>query len=160
MTPPKAGPDLFTFSPHLGWQYFKAIEEMIFFNQNQRKLLPLLREVIENYGPPHLAIVDREVRLSMGKCEKAQCLFAFTNEPPADLAGVAVYVRDENVLKVLFTAIKAYECYTGSHRPCLVLLMLEKLKDLAKAETGIESLEMFTGKRKLSFRLCNVGARP
>jgi hypothetical protein len=160
MTPPKAGPDLFTFSSHLGWQYLKAIEEMIFFNQNQRKLLPLLREVIENYGSPHLAVVDREVRLSMEKCEKVQCLFAFTNQQPADLAGVAVYVRDDKMLKVLFTAIKAYECYTGSSRPCLVLLMLEKLKELAKAETGIESVEMFAGKRKLSFRLCGVGMRP
>lgn len=160
MTPPNPAADLFTFSSRLGWQYHKALEEMIFFNQNQQKLLPLLREVVETYGSPQITIVEREVRLSMAKCEKAQTLFALTNQQPQDLAGVAVYVCDGKALRVLFTAVKGYECYTGSQRPCLVVLMLEKLMDLAKTGPSIECVEMFTGKKKLSFRVQGVSAPP
>ena len=133
------------FSSILGYEYLEELEDLLFFNPQQRRALSGINHSISEYGVPNI-ITDRGcLRIKVDSLPESQTLYAldFSLEKPV-LAGVMVYVRSdvENIV-LLHIAVKEDYSRTGKHaNKILVFRLMTQLRLIAKRIKGVRAITL------------------
>lgn len=133
------------FSSILGHEYHDELEQLMFFNPQQRKALTGIKDAISEYGMPSVVETDGRLRISLEGAPESQTLFALddSREKPI-LAGVMVYMRTnpENIV-LLHIAVKEDYSRTGIYGDeMLVLRFMTQLRGIARRIKGICSITL------------------
>ncbi|HYK87168.1 MAG TPA: hypothetical protein VE398_00240 [Acidobacteriota bacterium] len=133
------------FSSVLGLEYRDDLEELMFFNPQQRKALTGINHSISEYGVPNVVESNQRLRISVEGLPESQTLFAmdYTKEKPV-LAGVMVYMRtDPENLVLLHIAVREDYSRSGIYGDeMLVLRFMTQLRDIAKRIKGIRAITL------------------
>jgi len=149
------------FTSVLKKDYRNEIEQLLFLNPNQEKALPAILQSIETYGHPKLIEKDGVLRITIGKTEDAQDLYAIEEHLVFPrLVGCAVYVRDrvDNLSIVHLAVIPDYQMSESREAVPLVARLVAQVLTVAKQIKGINTVTlayMRGGKNKL--RVINSG---
>ena len=133
------------FSSILEQDYRNDLEELIFFNPQQRKALTGINHAISEYGVPSVVETSGRLRITVEGAPESQTLFALdcSADKPV-LAGVMVYMRTnpENLV-LLHIAVKEDYSRSGIYGDeMLVLRFMTQLRDIAKRIKGIRSITL------------------
>ncbi|MDP2363013.1 MAG: hypothetical protein Q8M94_04490, partial [Ignavibacteria bacterium] len=83
------------YSSFLTEGYLEDLKSLMFFNQNQHKVMPGILESIERYGLPHLNIQNGMIRVTVGKITDVQTIFVLDHTGSTnELIGVIVFFRE------------------------------------------------------------------
>jgi len=121
-----------------------ALEQLIFFNTCQARVLRGIVDAIELYGTPDISADRNGLTVKLSGVSEAQSLFALdslTGRP----VGVAVYMRpDVENITVLHISI-AREFASGGLREKdqLLLRMLRELRRCTRRVKGVRRMELF-----------------
>ncbi len=133
------------FSSMLGPEYREDLEELMFFNPQQRKALTGINHAISEYGVPSVVETNGRLRITVEGLPESQTLFAldYSSEKPV-LAGVMVYMRtDPENLVLLHIAVKEDYSRSGIYGDeMLVLRFMTQLRDIAKRIKGIRAITL------------------
>jgi len=133
------------FSSVLEHEYREELEDLMFFNPQQRKALTGINHAISEYGVPSVVEANGRLRMSVEGLPECQTLFALDHsaEKPI-LAGVMVYMRtDPENIVLLHIAVKEDYSRTGIYGDeMLVLRFMTQLRDIAKRIKGIRSITL------------------
>jgi hypothetical protein len=133
------------FSSILGHEYRDDLEELMFFNPQQRKALMGINHAISEYGVPSVVVTNGRLRISVEGAPESQTLFALDHSTEkAILAGVMVYMRiDPENMVLLHIAVKEDYSRMGKYADeMLVLRFMTQLRDIAKRIKGIRSITL------------------
>ena len=133
------------FSSILGHEYREELEELMFFNPQQRRALSGINHSISEYGVPSIVADGDRLRIKVDGLQESQTLYALDNywEKPV-LAGVMVYVRSdlENII-LLHIAVKEDYSRMGKYADeMLVLRLMTQLRRIAKGIKGIRAITL------------------
>ncbi len=133
------------FTSVLGLEYREDLEELLFFNPQQRKALTGINHSISEYGVPNVIETAARLRISVEGLPESQTLFAldYSEEVPI-LAGVMVYMRtDPENLVLLHIAVKEDYSRSGIYGDeMLVLRFMTQLRDIARRIKGIRAITL------------------
>jgi hypothetical protein len=116
-----------------------ALEQVLFFNENQYRVRDGIEQSIATYGVPEIYEQDGHLRIRVGTTEGVQSLFAVS----ADGAplGVAVFVRvaeDRFVILHLGVAAPA-----GDRANSLILIkLMHEIRGAARRTRGVDRIEL------------------
>ncbi len=133
------------FTSILGLEYREDLEELMFFNPQQRKALTGINHTIAEYGVPNVVEANKRLRISVEGLPESQTLFALDDSAKKPiLAGVMVYMRtDPENLVLLHIAVKEDYSRSGIYGDeMLVLRFMTQLRDIAKRIRGIRSITL------------------
>ncbi len=133
------------FTSVLGLEYREDLEELLFFNPQQRKALTGINHSIAEYGVPNVVETAGRLRISVEGLPESQTLFAldYSEEIPI-LAGVMVYMRtDPENLVLLHIAVKEDYSRSGIYGDeMLVLRFMTQLRDIARRIKGVRAITL------------------
>ena len=134
-----------TFTSVLDSQFRQELEELLFFNPQQNKLLAGITDSINEYGVPSIHDDNGHLRIYINDLANSQTLYAIDHEQPNPvLAGVMVFVRTdiENIDLIHIAAKEDYtHCGKYANR-MLVLRLLTQLRKNAKRIKGIQHINL------------------
>jgi hypothetical protein len=133
------------FSSILESEYRDDLEDLMFFNPQQRKALTGINHSIAEYGVPNVVEKEGRLRVSVEGLPESQTLFALDDSARKPvLAGAMVYMRtDPENLVLLHIAVR--EDYTRSGiygDEMLVLRFMTQLRDIAKRLRGVRAITL------------------
>lgn len=133
------------FSSILELKYREDLEELIFFNPQQRKFLNKISHSISEYGVPSIVMDHDRLRIKVEGLAESQTLYAldYSREHPV-LAGVMIYVRPdrENII-LLHIAVREDYSRKGKHADqMLVLRLMTQLRRIAKKLKGVRAITL------------------
>jgi hypothetical protein len=131
----------------------EALEELFYFNPNQWKLRESVEAAVSQFGTPRITNCGGKLRMILPDVGEAQTLYLYKSGRKHILAGVVVYIRQEQLLRVLFWAL--HPDYTFSTNPdnYLLLKMVDALKDTAKRIVGVQMISFRFGAREYKLRI-------
>ena len=131
----------FTITPSLPVTQRSALEQLLFFNANQHRVLPGIQESIASYGLPEIVEEQGCLRIRVGDMENVQTLYAVSGFGPP--VGVAVFVRlpDERFVVLHLVVESRLRSTTEVNTPVLLDLMRE-IRSTARRMRGIDRVEM------------------
>lgn len=134
-----------TFTSVLGLEYGEDLEDLMFFNPQQKEASSRIDHVINEYGVPSIVVDNDRLRIQVEGLAECQTLYALdcSAEKPV-LAGVMVYVRSdwENIV-LLHIAVKEDYSRMGKFADqMLVLKMTTQLRRIARRIKGIRSITL------------------
>ncbi len=133
------------FSSILDREYRDDLEDLMFFNPQQRKALTGINHSISEYGVPSIVETNNRLRISVEGLPESQTLFALDHSAQKPvLAGVMVYMRtDLENLVLLHIAVKEDYSRSGIYGDeMLVLRFMTQLRDIAKRIKGIRAITL------------------
>lgn len=133
------------FSSILEREFRDDLEELMFFNPQQRKALTGINHSISEYGVPSVVEDSGRLRISVEGLPESQTLFALdVSEEKPILAGVMVYMRtDPENLVLLHIAVREDYSRAGIYGDeMLVWRFMTQLRDIAKRIKGIRSITL------------------
>jgi hypothetical protein len=133
------------FSSVLGREHYDELEQLLFFNPQQKKALAGIYHSVTEYGVPSILVEGDRLRVSVSGLHETQTLFAVKQANGAtDLAGVMVYSRTEpENLVLLHIAVKEEYSRSGLHsEEMLVSRLLGQLRAIARRIKGIRSITL------------------
>ncbi len=133
------------FSSILDREYRDDLEDLMFFNPQQRKALTGINHSISEYGVPSIVETNNRLRISVEGLPESQTLFALDHSAQKPvLAGVMVYMRtDPENLVLLHIAVKEDYSRSGIYGDeMLVLRFMTQLRDIAKRIKGIRAITL------------------
>ena len=122
--------------------YLRKLENLLFFNQNQKKVVSGILESIRIYGLPEIVNQNGILRIKIGNLINIQTLFAIDTFNNNELAGVAIYFRksDEEIL-LLHLSINDEYSFTGKRAGYyLVFQIIDKIKNSLKLMKNVKFL--------------------
>jgi len=133
------------FSSVLGAEYREELEELLFFNPQQRRALSGIDRSISEYGVPTIVVDHNHLRIAVDGLPETQTLYAldYTWEKPV-LAGVMVFVRSdlENII-LLHIAVREDYSRVGKYADeMLVLRLTTQLRRIAKRIKGVRAITL------------------
>ena len=133
------------FTSVLRGMFRNALEQLLFFNERQRRLQGAILSTIERYGAPRIVLLDDRLRLTLDSGVEAQTLFAVeqTNASQS-LVGVVVYTREGESFVVLFVAVREDFTSRGPRaEEALYFRIIDQVKGVARRVRGIRSIQVF-----------------
>ena len=133
------------FSSILGHEYREELEELMFFNPQQRRAISGINHSISEYGVPSIIADGDRLRIKVDGLAETQTLYALdhSSDRPV-LAGVMVYVRSdaENIV-LLHIAVKEDYSRMGKHaEEMLVLRLMTQLRRIARMIKGVRAITL------------------
>lgn len=125
-----------------------ALEELFYFNPNQAKIRESVEAAVRQFGTPQMKTEAGRCRLVLPQIGEGQTMYLYKSGRIPVLAGVMIYVRDGNCLRILFWGL--HPDHTCSARPqsYLLLEMIEALKQAGRKIVGIEKISFRFGARE------------
>ncbi|MCX6154596.1 MAG: hypothetical protein NT007_10585 [Candidatus Kapabacteria bacterium] len=140
------------FSSHISDNYLEDLEELMFFNSQQQKVVSGIQASIEKYGKPNLTVSHGLIHINIGDLHETQSIFVFdSSQKGISLAGVVIFYRDskENIT-ILHIAISDNYTVTGEFKNQYAALNLfEELKTACKKIKGVKTITIFYEKEKI-----------
>lgn len=137
----------FAFTSSLALEHRDEVERLMFFNDNQAKVIGGVEVVTEKYGMPRLRVIADRLRVVL-EPHAPQTLFAVVHDGEViHPVGAAVYVREAGALVVLFLAV--HEAYTsrGEHGQLgLLRRLIGELEGIGRRVRGIDTLAVYFGR--------------
>lgn len=123
------------------------MEELFYFNPNQWKIRRSLETAIEKYGTPQITVSKGRIHLLLDKIEGHQTLYLRHRAIDDRLVGTMVYIREGEVLRILFVALKPDHTMKALNGVNPLIMMYEALKEIGRRIVGINFI-VFTMDRK------------
>ena len=143
------------FTSVLSPSHKEDLERLLFFNQNQDKVLTEVPLLIQRYGMAHVRVLNDRLHVVLDSSPEPQTLFVLEqSDGPDRLVGVMAYLREGSTLSLVIAAVR--EDYAGARtdrEERLITKMVDVLCDVARRVKGIASVTVFPGtprERKLS----------
>jgi hypothetical protein len=128
-------------------QHRAALENLLFFNSRQHRVLDGIKYAIERYGAPELVEREGSLRVEVPTLPEVQSLFAVRTEDGKPI-GVAVFAREApDRFVVLHVGVLPEYDGANSERECRLLLrLLHEVRHAARRVRGVEKVELLYGK--------------
>lgn len=136
------------FSSVLSVEYRKALEGLMFFNEQQGLVKQAIMASIDQYGLPRIFPEGELLRIRVEKLAEVQALFAMADAGgQAHLVGVIIYVRrEDDTILVLHVAVNKEYSSSGSHADqMLAIRLISTLREIAGRIKGVRSLMVVYG---------------
>jgi len=133
--------------------FHSALEQLLFFNPLQQKVLPEIMHSIEQFGQPYIKIVDNKLRINIDGIQDTQTLFALGHvKNVTTLLGVVIYVRiDEENIAILHIGItEDYSAHGNNSNRLLLIRLIAELRTLAKKIKGVRFLKIMYSKGRIN----------
>lgn len=131
------------FKSNVSSQFRKNVEELLYFNSGQTRVLESLIEAVERFGTPEIEDNGQQLKVVLRKLPDAQTLFAVaeTGRP----LGLMTYLRsDHENLLILHVSISAEFASGGALcRNQLLLRMLREIRRCSRRLKGIKKVELY-----------------
>jgi hypothetical protein len=123
------------------------LENLLFFNTGQRKVVSGIISSIELYGLPYI-IVNNEstLKIIIGKLLDVQTIYAIDDSiEPNPLAGILIYFREsiENIVILHIAVNEKYSLEGSNGNSFLTLHLIEELKKIAIKLKGVKTLTIY-----------------
>lgn len=113
------------FSSILPEEFRQDLETLLFFNPLQERARAGIARSIERYGEPRVYVQDGMLRVAVGDLPDVQTLYALAAQDDSyELAGVAVYTRDDDRLSILHLAVSEGSAAAGGNGDGLLAVRL------------------------------------
>jgi hypothetical protein len=145
--------DKITITSRLGTEFESALEQLLFFNPLQQKVLSRIMNSIEQFGQPYITIDNDTLRVQVEGLRDAQTLFALGHvKNVVTLIGVINYVRvDEENIVILHVGItEEYSAFGLNSNQFLLMRLIAELRALSKKIKGVRQLHMTYSKGNLT----------
>jgi len=123
------------------------LEELFYFNPNQWKIRQSVEAAIQKYGTPQITVSGGKIRILLEKLEGHQTLFLRHRGIEDRLIGTILFVREKEVLRVLFFAIKPEYTMGEAGEVNPLIMMLNALKEIGRRIVDVQAI-VFTLDRK------------
>ncbi len=139
-------PDV-VFTSSISVEHRDEVERMLYFNDNQAKVVGAVEVVTARYGMPRLRVIADRLCIAMEQHEP-QTLFAVAVEGErATPIGAAVYLREGDTLQVLFVAVREDYCSDGEQGDVgLLRRIVAELTGIARRVRGVTALSIYFGR--------------
>jgi len=131
------------FKSHVSVHFRTDLEELVYFNSGQTRVLESLIEAVERFGTPEIQTVGQKLHVVLRKQPEAQTLFAIaeTGRP----LGLVTYMRpDHEHLMILHISVREEFAHGGAFfRNQLLLRMLREIKRCSRRLKGIKKVELY-----------------
>lgn len=141
------------FTSELGREYSQTLERLVFFNPNQAKLIPELESVVREYGSPAIEVSGNHLKITTTKLPDLQTLFVLKDSLITKLAGVVVYIREGNALRVLFFALDPRIAYLPGRQDCVLGEILDQMRLIGGQIKGVDWLVVHLKKTSVTLRV-------
>lgn len=143
----------FYLTSSLNGEDLEDFERLFYFNPNQWKLRESVEAAVSQFGTPRITNCGGKLRMTLPEMADAQTLYLYKSGRKHILTGVVVYIRQEQLLRVLFWAL--HPDYTFSTNPdnYLLLKMVDALKDAARRIVGVQMISFRFGAREYKLRI-------
>jgi len=139
----------FAFTSVLPRNYKPELERLLFFNPNQEKAVQDIPMLVERYGMAHVIEIRGRLRVVFESSPEPQTLYVLDQSDDTRasvLAGVMVYLREEDTLSLIIAAVhEAYAATPQADDEPLVAQMVDVLRDVGRRIQGIKSITLFPG---------------
>jgi hypothetical protein len=126
-----------------------ALEDLLFFNSRQHRVLDGIKYSIERYGAPEIIEREGSLRIEVPTLAEVQSLFAVRDEDGKPVA-VAVFAREApDRFVVLHVGVLADHDSANQETECRLLLrLLHEVRHAARRVRGVEKVELLYGKAR------------
>jgi hypothetical protein len=130
-------------------QHRAALENLLFFNARQHRVLDGIKYSIERYGAPELVEREGSLRVEVPTLSEVQSLFAVRAEDGKPV-GVAVFAREApDRFVVLHVGVLPDQDSPSPESECRLLLrLLHEVRHAARRVRGVEKVELLYGKAR------------
>ena len=131
------------FKSYVSAQFRSKLEELVYFNSSQTRVLESLIEAVERFGAPEIEVTGNQLRVVLRKLPEAQTLFAVvdTGRP----LGLVTYMRpDHEHLMILHVSVGSEFASGGAQ--CsnqLLLRMMREIRRCGQRLKGIKRVELY-----------------
>ncbi|MEM6293044.1 MAG: hypothetical protein AAGA54_17340 [Myxococcota bacterium] len=137
-------PRVFAFSSSLPLEHRDQAERMLFFNNQQKKIMDGIRAVAKKYGHPKLVEDGDRLRLRVTSTVETQTLFVSTHG--LGPVGAIIFTREENALVALYMAVHEDFSTSGPRASDkLVVHLFKEFESIACRVKGVEQLHLYLG---------------
>ncbi|MGH7988703.1 MAG: hypothetical protein ACREDS_00705 [Limisphaerales bacterium] len=133
------------FSSKVSPQSRPALEELMFFNPDQFRVLDGIVSALHMFGPPRFEETAGGISIRVADME-AQTLFAFDRDRhDSDPVGVVVFIRTcPNEIAIMHIAVHAdYTMQSDRAGLGLAIVLIEKVKEIAVRIVGVTQILFF-----------------
>lgn len=130
-----------------------ALEQLLFFNGCQDRVIDCIVDAVERFGSPEIVVEGDHLRVTLGGLPEVQTLYAIEADTGRPV-GVAVYIRaDLEHVTVLHIGVLSEFARGGARaRDNLLLKLLNQLRRSSKRLKGVRRLNLPYGNRRRSAR--------
>jgi len=131
----------FTLAPTVAVEQRSALEQLFFFNANQHRVLPGIRESIASFGLPEIVESNGTLRIRVGDRQDVQNIFAVSRHGTP--LGVAVFVHVPQRRLVVLHLVVGPRLRSSLDVDTPVLLeLIREIRSRARRERGVERVEL------------------
>ena len=150
--PPLAGPGArgprIRFSGRVEARSLGALEQLVFLNPQQGRVVEGIRRALAHFGPPRIETRDGELRVLFGQ-SAPQTLFAYDDRSRAGHpVGVVIFTRTAaDTMFVVHIAVHPdYSLHGRRAGLGLGVDLIEQVRIIASRIVGVRRVELFYGK--------------
>jgi len=138
-----------TFASKVAREHRPTLEQLLFFNGCQDRVVRGIVEVIDRYGPPEIHADGDWLRVKVAGLPEVQSLFAIDTESGEPI-GVAVYVRaDLEHITVLHLGLGEEYCAGGERQGVnLLLRLIREIRRSSRRVKGVRRLRVLYGSQR------------
>jgi len=136
------------YTSELSSEHLEALQELMFFNDNQRQFVSDIVASIEEFGEPTLKSDGGSLRIYTSRLGEVQSLFAVEeNDESVRPVGVAVHARNaEDTLTLLHIGVDSEFAADGSHADEMVAMnLIRRLIEVGRQIKGIRKIVVHYG---------------
>jgi hypothetical protein len=125
--------------------YRAAVEDLVFFNPQQRQFHDHIVQSLGRYGTPELCLENERLRIRTDRYPDAQTLYALdADDATPTLAGIVVFVRESvNGIAIAHVAVRKEYSATGSFADeMLVLRLITAVREAAARIRGVRRVTL------------------
>ncbi|MBX7079823.1 MAG: hypothetical protein K1X88_11585 [Nannocystaceae bacterium] len=125
------------------------LERLLFFNENQARVVDGVAHVAQRYGIPRIRVDGEQLRVVLATGLEPQALYVVARgELGDDPVGVMIYIREDDRLIALFVAVHEEWSARGSRGDAMIAVKLvDELKAIARRVRGVSAVEVYLGRR-------------
>ncbi len=130
----------FTITPTLAADQRAALEQVLYFNENQARVRAGIQKSIDSYGVPEILEQDGRLRIRVGRIEDVQTLFAVSKF--GNPLGVAVFRVAPDRIVVLHLSVMPRLQSTSEVNTRVLLALVEEIFRVAGRSHGACRLDV------------------
>jgi hypothetical protein len=131
-------------------QHRADLENLLFFNSRQHRVLDGIKYSIARYGAPVLVEREGSLRVEVPTLPEVQSLFAVRTQDGKPV-GVAVFAREapDRFVVLHVGVLPASDASSAAPECRLLLRLLHEVRHAARRVRGVEKVELLYGKARL-----------
>ncbi len=118
-----------------------ALEQLLFFNENQHRVRGGILQSIDTYGVPEIYERDGALAIRVGAIDGVQSLFAVSADGRP--RGVAVFVRlARNRIVVLHLGVEPHHHAGKEANSAVLMRLMHEVRSAAQCTRGVDRIEL------------------